>query len=211
MREGGPRGRLQQGARATAPTPARSPKAPENLVNRNFHADEPNRLWLTDITGFRLRAARRSTWARSSNCFDGMPVGRSGCTRQAPRELEPAQRPARPGRRARTTHPLGPRRHYRWPGGRGSARERAGQGMSAKGCSPDNSACEGFFGRLKERVLPLQGLVCLLTSGFVGSSTVMFSDMSTKSFGYERGHADHPVRPTVVVASVTTIGGWERK
>lgn len=29
-------------------------KAPENLVNRNFHADEPNRLWLTDITEFRL-------------------------------------------------------------------------------------------------------------------------------------------------------------
>ena len=29
-------------------------KAPENLVSRNFHADEPNRLWLTDITEFRL-------------------------------------------------------------------------------------------------------------------------------------------------------------
>lgn len=23
-------------------------------MNRNFHADEPNRLWLTDITEFRL-------------------------------------------------------------------------------------------------------------------------------------------------------------
>ena len=40
--------------------------------------------------------------------------------------------------------------HYRWPGwigiceGNGLTRS-----MSRKGCSPDNSACEGFFGRLK--------------------------------------------------------------
>ena len=40
--------------------------------------------------------------------------------------------------------------HYRWPGwidrmeGAGLTRS-----MSKKGCSPDNSVCEGFFGRLK--------------------------------------------------------------
>ena len=40
--------------------------------------------------------------------------------------------------------------HYRWPDWihmvvqAGSVRS-----MSRKGCSPDNSACEGFFGRLK--------------------------------------------------------------
>ena len=40
--------------------------------------------------------------------------------------------------------------HYRWPGwialceGAGLVRS-----MSAKGCSPDNAACEGFFGNLK--------------------------------------------------------------
>ena len=40
--------------------------------------------------------------------------------------------------------------HYRWPGWIERC-ERYGitRSMSKKGCSPDNSACEGFFGRLK--------------------------------------------------------------
>lgn len=45
--------------------------------------------------------------------------------------------------------------HYRWPGWIEQV-ERVGlqRSMSRKGCSPDNAACEGFFGRLKvENVL----------------------------------------------------------
>ena len=40
--------------------------------------------------------------------------------------------------------------HYRWQG-RIDITENFGfkRSMSAKGCSSDNSACEGFFGRLK--------------------------------------------------------------
>ena len=40
--------------------------------------------------------------------------------------------------------------HYRWPGWI-EKMEKAGliRSMSKKGCSPDNSACEGFFGRMK--------------------------------------------------------------
>jgi transposase InsO family protein len=43
--------------------------------------------------------------------------------------------------------------HYRWPGWI-SRMENAGltRSMSKKGCSPDNSACEGFFGRLKNEM-----------------------------------------------------------
>lgn len=43
--------------------------------------------------------------------------------------------------------------HYRWPGWI-ERMERAGltRSMSKKGCSPDNSACEGFFGRLKNEM-----------------------------------------------------------
>ena len=40
--------------------------------------------------------------------------------------------------------------HYRWPGWlarMGGA--KLIRSMSRKGCSPDNAACEGFFGRLK--------------------------------------------------------------
>lgn len=40
--------------------------------------------------------------------------------------------------------------HYRWPGWIMRV-EKANltRSMSKKGCSPDNAACEGFFGRLK--------------------------------------------------------------
>ena len=40
--------------------------------------------------------------------------------------------------------------HYRWPGWIALMSKHGLQrSMSRKGCSPDNSACEGFFGRLK--------------------------------------------------------------
>lgn len=29
-----------------------------NVLERNFHADEPNRKWLTDITGFAIPAGK---------------------------------------------------------------------------------------------------------------------------------------------------------
>ena len=39
--------------------------------------------------------------------------------------------------------------HYRWPGWLTRVRNaRLIRSMSRKGCSPDNAACEGFFGRL---------------------------------------------------------------
>ena len=40
--------------------------------------------------------------------------------------------------------------HYRWPGWMTRiADAKLVRSMSRKGCSPDNAACEGFFGRLK--------------------------------------------------------------
>ena len=43
--------------------------------------------------------------------------------------------------------------HYRWPAWIAMMKQ-AGlrRSMSSKGCSPDNSACEGFFGRLKNEM-----------------------------------------------------------
>lgn len=43
--------------------------------------------------------------------------------------------------------------HYRWPGWI-NRMEQAGltRSISKKGCSPDNAACEGFFGRLKNEM-----------------------------------------------------------
>ncbi len=43
--------------------------------------------------------------------------------------------------------------HYRWPGWLSRMHNaQLARSMSRKGCSPDNSACEGFFGRLKNEM-----------------------------------------------------------
>ena len=43
--------------------------------------------------------------------------------------------------------------HYRWPGWiERMEQAKLTRSMSKKGCSPDNSACEGFFGRLKNEM-----------------------------------------------------------
>ena len=40
--------------------------------------------------------------------------------------------------------------HYRWPGWLSRVHNaKLTRTMSRKGCTPDNAACEGFFGRLK--------------------------------------------------------------
>ena len=40
--------------------------------------------------------------------------------------------------------------HYRWPGWLARVAEaKLTRSMSRKACSPDNAACQGFFGRLK--------------------------------------------------------------
>ena len=47
--------------------------------------------------------------------------------------------------------------HYRWPGWIRICKENGiTRSMSKKGCSPDNSACEGLFGRLKNEFFHFQ-------------------------------------------------------
>lgn len=43
-------------------------------MNRNFHADEPNLLWLTDITEFRLPGGEKVYLSPVIDCVGGMPV-----------------------------------------------------------------------------------------------------------------------------------------
>lgn len=47
--------------------------APENLVKRNFHADAPNVIWLTDITEFSIPAGKVYL-SPIVDCFDGKVV-----------------------------------------------------------------------------------------------------------------------------------------
>lgn len=125
--------------------------APPNLVARDFSAARPDELWVTDITEFRIPAGKAYLSA-VVDCFDGRPagwrIGPSPTAGLANGSLADAVAARRAG--ARTVVHSDRGGHYRWPGWVALC-EEAGlvRSMSAKGCSPDNAACEGFFGRLK--------------------------------------------------------------
>lgn len=125
--------------------------APENLVKRNFHADAPNKLWLTDIAEFGIPAGKVYL-SPVVDCFDGMVVSWAMST-SPNAELANAMLDAAAATLSEGERPVGHTDrgcHYRWPGWIERC-EKYGitRSMSKKGCSPDNSACEGFFGRLK--------------------------------------------------------------
>lgn len=126
----------------------------ENLIKRDFHADKPNEKWLTDITEFQIPAGKIYL-SPIIDCFDGLPVawiiGRNPNAELVNTMLESAIAILNASERPIVHSDRGA--HYRWSGWI-ERMERAGltRSMSRKGCSPDNSACEGFFGRLKNEM-----------------------------------------------------------
>ena len=131
-------------------------EAPDNLVNRDFHAEGPNRLRVTDLTEFRIPAGKVYL-SPVIDCYDGMPVawtiGTSPNAELANRMLRDACATLGDGERPVIHSDRGC--HYRWPGWISICRENGlTRSMSAKGCSPDNAAAEGFFGRLKQESSP---------------------------------------------------------
>ena len=125
-----------------------------NLIERDFHAAQPNMKWLTDITEFHIPAGKIYL-SPIIDCFDGLPVswtiGTSPDAKLVNTMLDNAI-----GTLSENEHPIvhsDRGAHYRWPGWI-ERMEHAGltRSMSKKGCSPDNSACEGFFGRLKNEM-----------------------------------------------------------
>ena len=125
--------------------------APDNLLNRDFHADKPNEKWLTDITEFSIKAGKVYL-SPIIDCLDGMPVkwtiGTSPNAELVNTMLKDAIQTLSPDEKPIVHSDRGC--HYRWPEWI-KLIEDAGltRSMSKKGCSPDNSACEGFFGHLK--------------------------------------------------------------
>jgi len=126
--------------------------APENLINRDFQAAAPNVKWLTDITEFQLPAGKVYL-SPMIDCFDGLVVSWSIGTRPDAElvnsMLDAAVEKMSDSENRPVVH-SDRGAHYRWPGWL----TRIGnanliRSMSRKGCSPDNAACEGFFGRLK--------------------------------------------------------------
>ncbi|VTU45890.1 putative transposase OrfB (plasmid) [Variovorax sp. SRS16] len=126
--------------------------APDNLINRDFKAVAPNAKWLTDISEFQIPAGKVYL-SPMIDCFDGMVVSWSIGTRPDAElvnsMLDAAVEKITDSNNRPVVH-SDRGAHYRWPGWL----TRIGQAklirsMSRKGCSPDNAACEGFFGRLK--------------------------------------------------------------
>lgn len=130
-----------------------SPAVP-NLLRRDFHADRPNQKWLSDISEFSLPAGKVYL-SPVIDCFDGMPVawtiGTSPSAELANSMLDQAIGTLKGGERPVVHTDRGG--HYRWPGWiERMQAARLTRSMSRKGCSPDNSACEGFFGRIKNEM-----------------------------------------------------------
>ena len=126
----------------------------ENVVNRDFHADAPNEKWLSDITEFSIPAGKVYL-SPMVDCFDGGIVswtrGTSPNARLVNTMLDKAVATLPEG-----AHPVVHTDrgcHYQWDGWiRRMDANGLRRSMSRKGCSPDNAACEGFFGRMKNEM-----------------------------------------------------------
>ena len=145
-----------------------SPAVP-NKIERDFHADKPNQKWLTDITEFALPAGKVYL-SVLVDCFEGLLPGWTISTPpdfvlvntildQEISHLPQGDRPLIHSDRGW---------HYRWPGWI-ERMEKAGleRSMSKKGCSPDNAACEGLFGRLKNEMSYCQDWTGVKISEFI--------------------------------------------
>jgi putative transposase len=126
--------------------------ASENIIARDFHADAPNEKWLTDISEFQI-AAGKVYLSPMIDCFDGMviswSIGRSPDAELVNTMLDAAIETVE-GSTAKPIVHSDRGGHYRWPGWLSRvANASLVRSMSRKACSPDNAACEGFFGRLK--------------------------------------------------------------
>ena len=129
--------------------------APENLLNRDFSANAPNEKWLTDITEFQIPAGKVYL-SPMIDCFDGMVVSWSIGTRPDAELVNTMLDAAIETVTASSNRPVvhsDRGGHYRWPGWLSRIAEaKLIRSMSRKACSPDNAACEGFFGRLKNEL-----------------------------------------------------------
>ena len=160
MREEGLRPLYLRGRRRWSSYAGEASPAPPNLPPRpdgthDFSAPAPNRLWVTDVTEFRLPSGAKVYLSPVIDCFDGRPVAWSAGTRPtaalADSSLEAACATLAPGERPVVHSDRGG--HYRWPGWAAiCGRHGLVRSMSRKGTSPDNARAEGFFGLLKNEV-----------------------------------------------------------
>ena len=128
------------------------PDAPENPVNGDFHADAPNILWVTDITELSVPAGKVHL-GPIIDCLDGRAVARTMPTFPNAELVNTMLYDAAATLGGWRGHPVGHNdrgcRHRRPGWIERCERHGITRSMSRKGCSPDDSATEGFLGRLK--------------------------------------------------------------
>ena len=182
-------------------------KAPKNLVNRDFHAERPNMLWVTDLTEFSIPAGK-AYLSPVIDCYDGLPVawtiGTSPNAALANGMLADACSTLGDGEKPIIHSDRGC--HYRWPEWIRICKDNnLTRSMSAKGCSPDNAAAEGFFGRLKQEFFHKRSFAGVSMDGFINmldGYMVWYRDKRIKT---EFGHGHHG--PTTQARSCGMIGG----
>lgn len=115
---------------------------------------QANEKWLTDITEFAIPAGKVYL-SPIVDCFDGLLVNWNISTSpdallvnsmfdDAAKLLSVGEKPIIHSDRGV---------HYRWPGWIDRMEKNVFiRSMSKKGCSPDNSACEGVFGKIKNEM-----------------------------------------------------------
>ena len=127
-----------------------SPVVP-NEVQRNFHSKKPDELLLSDISEFAIPTGK-VYMSPTVDCFDGMLVTWrisehpnadfvNGMLDDVIANMDTKSKPI-----IHTDRGC----HYRWPGWIERMEINVyTRSMSQKECSPDNAACEGLFGRIK--------------------------------------------------------------
>ncbi|XCB29936.1 IS3 family transposase [Arcanobacterium hippocoleae] len=132
--------------------------APEDHIKRDFHAEQPNQKWLTDVSEF-AGPDGKVYFSPIMDCYDGYIVAYRR-QRNAEKTLtqgmfEDAIATLSKIDNADELPILHSDRggHYRckdWIARTNQAGIR--RSMSKKGCSPDNARCEGFFGTMKNEM-----------------------------------------------------------
>jgi len=143
--------------------------APENLLKHDFRAETPNSKWLTDITELHIPAGKIYL-SPIVDCFDGMLVSWTISTHpdaeMVNTMLDMAIDTLHDGECPVIHSDRGS--HYRWPGWiERMMTSGLFRSMSKKGCSPDNAACEGLFGRVKNEMFYGRSWMGVSISAFI--------------------------------------------